>query len=84
MVLFDFLLPRKTTRRRSVGPRGQMAELDSYDFDGALKAARELERLHFTGAFEVEARARAGLERGEDAVAAVERGLTKAPENGRL
>lgn len=82
MGLFDFLLP-KERRAASLWDRA-MAELESYDFDAALKTARELERLHFTGAFEVEARALAGLERGEEAVAAVERRLGKAPENGRL
>ncbi|MBI5364944.1 MAG: hypothetical protein HZA53_17330 [Planctomycetes bacterium] len=82
MGLFDFLLPKE--RRVERLWNRAMAELESYDFDAALKTAGELERLRFSGSFEVEARALAGLERGEEAVAAVERGLAKVPENGRL
>ena len=53
--------------------------LDEGANEKALNIARQLQQLRWSGGFEIEARALAGLERFEEAISCLERGVEVAP-----
>ncbi|MCY3002946.1 MAG: bacterial transcriptional activator domain-containing protein [Planctomycetota bacterium] len=58
--------------------------LEACDWDEAEACGRKLEKLHFSGSFELAARAWIGRGDPERAVAVLERGIAVAPEMSRL
>lgn len=56
------------------------ALLDNYEYEAALKIAEQLERVRYSGAFDIGAQALAGLGRMADAIAMLERGVVVGPQ----
>jgi len=76
--LLSFLTRRRQRRAVRLYNGGHEA-LGSYDFESALKIGRELRKLRYSGAYEIEGLAFIGLDRHEDAVRVLREGLALAP-----
>lgn len=58
--------------------------LEACDFEGALSIGKKLQKLSYSGAFEIIALSYEGLDKKQKAVTVLEEGVKKAPSIGRL
>ncbi len=78
MSLLSFIAHR--SRRRALALYDEASrKLDEYKYDEALKIARKLRKLHFSGAYEIEGRVHLAEDRDEEAARVLREGVTFAP-----
>jgi tetratricopeptide (TPR) repeat protein len=78
MNILSFFRDRSLERAKILYQRGRRL-IDEKAYDEALDVARRLRKVRYSGAFEIEGMAYAGLGRDEDAVRMLREGLQSAP-----